>query len=177
LENTELFADCESRLATIESEIVHQALATMHLLEQRGSGFARMRDRMPNHGLDTPLCAQQDGYFVITFHSPKGDDERLKLTEGASGIITSAVEAQLSDRQRKMVSMMFRRDSQASRVCQRKFKPSAPAIFEDFLLSPAGSKIFLGIRSSSTAAPKTGQNLLLGLPHCAVLCSTLFPVF
>jgi predicted HTH transcriptional regulator len=98
LENTELFADCELRLATIEFEIIHQALATMHLLEQRGGGFARMRDRMLNHGLDTPLCAQQDGYFVITFHSPKGDDERLKLPEGASGIITSAVEAQFGGR-------------------------------------------------------------------------------
>jgi predicted HTH transcriptional regulator len=126
LENTELFADCESRMAAIESEIVHQTLATMHLLEQRGGGFARMRDRMPNHGLDTPLCAQQDGYFVITFHSPKGDDERLKLPEGASGITTSAVEAQLSDRQRKIVSMLLRGDSQASRVCQRKLKRSAP---------------------------------------------------
>jgi predicted HTH transcriptional regulator len=67
-------------------------------LEQRGSGFARMRDRMPNHGLDAPLCAQQDGCFVITFHGLKGDHERLKLPEGATGIITPAVEAQLSDR-------------------------------------------------------------------------------
>ena len=133
-----------------------------------------MRDRMPNHGLDTPLCAQQDGYFVITFHSPKGDDERLKLPEGASGIITSAVEAQLSDRQRKIVSMLLRGDSQVSRVCQRKLKRSAPVIFEDFLLSPAGPKISLGLRTISTLTPKTGHNLLLGLRQGAVLCSTLF---
>ena len=71
----------------------------MHLLEQRGSGFARMRDAMPDHGLDAPLYAQHDGYFVVTFHSPKGDYKRLKLPEGATGIITPAVEAQLSDRQ------------------------------------------------------------------------------
>jgi hypothetical protein len=33
-------------LATIESGIIHQAFATMHLLEQRGSVFARMRDAL-----------------------------------------------------------------------------------------------------------------------------------
>jgi len=104
----------------------------MHLLEQRGSGFAQMRDTMLDHGLDAPLYAQQDGYFVVTFHGSKGDYERLKLPEGATGIITPAVEAQLSDRQRKMVSMMLRGDSLTSKACQRKFKLSAPVIFEDF---------------------------------------------
>jgi hypothetical protein len=92
----------------VYAEITHQALATMHLLEQRGSSFARMRDTMLDHGLDAaPLHAQQDGYFVVTFNGPKGDRERLKLPEGATGIINPAVEAQLSDRQRKMVSMML----------------------------------------------------------------------
>jgi hypothetical protein len=45
------------------------------------------------------------------------------------------------------------------------------------ILSPAGPKGSIGICSSSTADPKRGQNLLLGLPQCAVPCSTLFPVF
>ena len=114
------------------NSVIAQALATMHLMEQRGSGFARMRDTMLDHGLDAPFYAQQDGYFVVTFHGPKGDYERLKLPEGATGIITPAVEAQLSDRQRKMVSMMLRGDSLTSKACQRKFKLSAPVIFEDF---------------------------------------------
>jgi len=44
------------------------------------------------------------------------------------------------------------------------------------ILSPAWPRISLGLRSSSTVAPKTGQNLLLGLRHGAVPCSTLFQV-
>jgi predicted HTH transcriptional regulator len=114
------------------NSVIAQALATMNLMEQRGSGFARMRDAMRDHGLDAPLYAQQDGYFVVTFHGPKGDYERLKLPEGATGFITPAVEAQLSQRQRKMVSMMVGGKLLTSRACQRKFKLSAPVIFEDF---------------------------------------------
>jgi hypothetical protein len=30
-----------------------------------------MRDTMLGHGLDAPLCAQQDGYFVVTFHGQR----------------------------------------------------------------------------------------------------------
>ena len=73
------------------NSVIAQALATMHLMEQRGSGFARMRDTMLDHGLDAPLYAQQDGYFVVTFHGPKGDYERLRLPEGPTGIITPGV--------------------------------------------------------------------------------------
>ena len=47
-----------------------------------------------------------------------------------------------------------------SKACQRKFKRSAPVIFEDFILSPAGPKISLGLRSISTLTSKTGHNLL-----------------
>jgi len=36
--------------------------------------------------------------------------------------------------------------------------------------------LFFRLRSSSTVAPKTGHNLLLGLRQGAVLCSTLFQV-
>ena len=42
--------------------------------------------------------------------------------------------------------------------------------------SPAGPRISIGLRSSSTIAPKTGHNLLLDFRQCAVLCSTLFQV-
>jgi hypothetical protein len=38
------------------------------------------------------------------------------------------------------------------------------------ILSPAGPKISIGLRSSSSAAPKTGQKLLLGL---SPMCSTV----
>jgi ATP-dependent DNA helicase RecG len=114
------------------NSVIAQALATMNLMEQRGSGFARMRDTMLDHGLDAPLYAQQDGYFVVTFSGPNGNYERLKTPEGVTGFITPALESQLSDRQRKMVSIMARGESLTSKTCQRKFKVSAPVIFADF---------------------------------------------
>ena len=64
---------------------------------------------------------------------------------------------------------MFR-TARDSRVCQRKFKLSAPAIFEDFLLSPAGPEIFLRLRSSSTAAPKNRAKSAHG---ASPICSTM----
>jgi hypothetical protein len=72
-----------------------------------------------------------------------------------------------------IVSMLLRGDSQASRDCQRKFKRSAPVIFEDFLLSPARPRISIGLLSISTLTSKTGHNLLPGLRQGTVLCSTL----
>ena len=114
------------------NSVIAQALATMNLMEQRGSGFARMRDAMLNHGLDAPLYGQQDGFFVVTFHGPNGNYERLKTPEGATGLVAPAIEAQLTKRQRKMVSMLARGETLTSKVCQRKFKVSAPVIFEDF---------------------------------------------
>ncbi len=114
------------------NSVIAQALATMNLMEQRGSGFARMRDAMLNHGLDAPVYAQQDGYFIVTFHGPDGHYERLKTPEATTGFIVPAIEAQLSDRQRKMVSIMVRGGLLTSKTCQRKFKVSAPVIFEDF---------------------------------------------
>lgn len=41
------------------------------------------------------------------------------------------------------------------------------------ILSPAGPRISIRLRSSSTVAQKTGHNLLLGFHQDAVLCSTL----
>jgi ATP-dependent DNA helicase RecG len=114
------------------NSVIAQALATMNLMEQRGSGFARMRDTMLDHGLDAPLYGQQDGFFVVTFHGPNGNYDRLKLPEGATGLISTGVEAQLSARQRKMVSIMVHGESLTSKACRRKFKVSAPVIFEDF---------------------------------------------
>lgn len=114
------------------NSVIAQALATLNLMEQRGSGFARMRDAMLNHGLDAPVFAQQDGFFVVTFQGPHENYERLKTPEGATGLVAPAVEAQLTERQRRMVSMLARGETLTSKVCQRKFRVSAPVVFEDF---------------------------------------------
>jgi ATP-dependent DNA helicase RecG len=48
--------------------VLAQCLSYFHRIEERGSGFLRMRDQMLNHGLDQPLLDTNTGYFQV--HSP-----------------------------------------------------------------------------------------------------------
>jgi len=113
------------------NSVIAQALATLNLMEQRGSGFARMRDTMLNHGLDAPLYGQQDGFFVVTFHGPNGNYERLKLPEGATGLITAAVEAQLNDRQKKIMIQAQKEGFVTSGWCGKTFDVAYQTVYRD----------------------------------------------
>lgn len=112
--------------------VIAQALATLRLMEQRGSGFARMHEAMLAHGLAAPAYTEQDGYFVVTFHGPNGDYTRLKTPADAPGMIPTAIETQLSDRQRKMIVRMGEGAALTSRDCQELFDISAQAVHDDF---------------------------------------------
>jgi predicted HTH transcriptional regulator len=118
--------------ACSRNPVIAQTLATLRLMEQRGSGFARMRDAMLNHGLDAPAFSEEDGYFVVTFPGPNGNYDRIKVPAQASLLVPASVEAQLSDRQRNMAAMLAKGESLTSKVCQRHFKVSGPAIYADF---------------------------------------------
>jgi predicted HTH transcriptional regulator len=50
--------------------VLAQCLSYFHRIEERGSGFRRMRDHMLNHGLDLPLLSTEMGYFQVTFPVP-----------------------------------------------------------------------------------------------------------
>jgi hypothetical protein len=52
---------------------------------------------------DAPVFSEQDGYFVVTFPGPNGNYERLKVPAGAVGLITPAIQAQLNERQKKIM--------------------------------------------------------------------------
>jgi ATP-dependent DNA helicase RecG len=112
--------------------VIAQTLATFKLMEQRGSGFARMRDAMLNHGLDAPAFIEQDGYFVVTFPGPNGNYDRIKTPKNVAGLITPAVEAQLNKRQRSMVTRLVRGEELTSGECQKRYKVSAQALHRDF---------------------------------------------
>jgi ATP-dependent DNA helicase RecG len=99
--------------------VIAQTLATFKLMEQRGSGFARMRDAMLNHGLDAPTFTEQDGYFVVTFPGPDGNYDRLKVSAGAAGLITPAVESQLNERQKKIMIEVQKTGFVTSGWCRR----------------------------------------------------------
>ncbi len=82
--------------------VLAHCLSYFHRIEERGSGFRRMRDHMQNHGLDPILLGTDTGYFQVTFPGPGDDLDRLRVSV-STPLITPAVEAQLSERQRKIV--------------------------------------------------------------------------
>ncbi len=83
--------------------LIAQTLATLDKMEQRGSGFARMRDAMLDHGLDEPKLDQQDGFFVITLSGPDGNYDRIRTPDNFAGAVTPAIEARLNERQRQIL--------------------------------------------------------------------------
>jgi predicted HTH transcriptional regulator len=107
--------------ACSRNPVIAQTLASLHLMEQRGSGFARMRDAMLNHGLDAPAFTEQDGYFVVTFPGPNGNYDRIKTPEGATGMISPSVEAQLNERLKKILIELQKSGSVTSGWCRKSF--------------------------------------------------------
>jgi ATP-dependent DNA helicase RecG len=90
-------------------------------MEQRGSGFARMRDAMLNHGLEEPRLSEQDGFFVVTFSGPAGDYQKIKVPTVVVGLVTPAVEAQLNDRQKKIMREVQKVGFVTSGWCRKRF--------------------------------------------------------
>ena len=64
--------------------VLAQCLSYFHRIEERGSGFRRMRDQMLDHGLDPPLLGTDMGYFQVTFPGPGDNIERLRVPENAA---------------------------------------------------------------------------------------------
>lgn len=87
--------------------LIAQTLATLALMEQRGTGFVRMRDAMLDHGLAEPQIAQQDGFFVVTLPGPAGHFDRIKTPDAATGPVTPAIEARLNGRQKRIIARVI----------------------------------------------------------------------
>jgi predicted HTH transcriptional regulator len=101
--------------------MIAQTLATLALMEQRGTGFARMREAMLNHGLDEPRIDQQDGFFVVTLPGPAGNYDRIKTSDTVSGPVTPAIEAQLNERQKRIVAHVLAEGSVTRGWCVAEF--------------------------------------------------------
>ena len=101
--------------------VLAQCLSYFHRIEERGSGFRRMRDQMLDHGLDQPLLGTEMGYFQVTFPGPGENIERLRVPEKRL-LVTPAVEAQLNDRQRRIVRHVLETGSVTRRWCVGEFQ-------------------------------------------------------
>ncbi len=101
--------------------LIAQALCMLDKMEQRGTGFARMRDAMLNHGLDAPILNQQDGFFIVTLPGPAGNYDRLKTPTDVPSLITPSLEAKLNERQKKIVSHIHESGFVTNRWIQDEF--------------------------------------------------------
>jgi ATP-dependent DNA helicase RecG len=113
--------------------VLTQCLSYFHRIEERGSGFRRMTDQMLNHGLDRPVLGTDTGYFQITFPGPGENVERLRVPEKRLRV-TPAMEAQLNERQRKMLLLLLQGNELTSRKCETLFSVTRDTANRDFSL-------------------------------------------
>lgn len=133
--------------------VLAQCLSYFHRIEERGSGFRRMRDQMLDHGLDQPLISTDTGYFQITFPGPSDNIERLRIPEERL-MVTPMIEAQLNERQRKMMQWLAEGKELTSRQCEAEFGVTRPITAGDF-----GKLVELGLAEKMGAGRSTRYRL------------------
>lgn len=101
--------------------VLAQCLSYFHRIEERGSGFRRMAERMLDHGLDRPLLGTDTGYFQVTFLGPGEDIDCLRVPEDRL-VVTPAVEAQLNERQRRILARALENGSVTTGWCMEAFE-------------------------------------------------------
>ena len=102
--------------------VLAQCLSYFHRIEERGSGFRRMRDHMLDHGLDQPALSTDSGYFQVIFSGPGDKLDRLRVPPSAPGLlVTPAVEARLNERQKRILAQVLEVGSVTRRWCTAEF--------------------------------------------------------
>jgi predicted HTH transcriptional regulator len=112
--------------------VLAQCLSYFHRIEERGSGFRRMRDQMLNHGLDQPLLATDTGYFQVAFPGPGENLDRIRVPE-ARLTITPAMEAQFNERQKKIIAQAAQAGQITSGWCRKHLPVVYDTIRRDLL--------------------------------------------
>jgi predicted HTH transcriptional regulator len=140
--------------------VLAQCLASLKLMEQRGSGLGRMKAAMLDHGLDVPEFDSEDGYFQLTLRGPAEDLERLRIPPSKdAGFISPAVEHTLNERQKKMIALLIQGQELTSRKCQELFGISGPTAAADFqTLMEAGLARKVGKGRSTRYVLDSGPN-------------------
>jgi len=110
--------------------VLAQCLSFFHKIEERGSGFRRMKEQMLNHGLNPPILDEEGGFFQVTFLGPGDDIGRLRVPEELIRI-EPAVEANLNDRQRAIMENTLQIGSVTTGWCIKEFSVSRDTAHRD----------------------------------------------
>jgi ATP-dependent DNA helicase RecG len=110
--------------------VLAQSLSYFHRIEERGSGFRRMRDQMLDHGLDPPVLSTDMGYFEVMFPGPADNIERIRVPQSQIRV-TPAIEARLNERQQKIMQWLAEGMEVTSRACEAEFGVTRPTAASD----------------------------------------------
>ncbi len=111
--------------------VIAECMAALDLMEQRGTGFERMRAAMRDHGLDDHKLGQQDGYFKVILPGPDGNYDRLRTPADARVLVPPSVEAQLNDRQKQIMVWVQQEGKVTSGWCLETFGVTYNTAYRD----------------------------------------------
>ena len=100
-------------------------------MEQRGTGFERIRAVMQDHGLDSHKLEQRDGYFKVILPGPDGDFDRLRTPTDVRGLVPPSVEAELNERQKQIIIQVQTGGKVTSGWCRKSFSVSYNTAYRD----------------------------------------------
>ncbi len=111
--------------------VIAECMAALDLMEQRGTGFERIRAAMQDHGLGDFILVQRDGYFKVILPGPDGDFDRLRTPSDAKGIVPPSVEAQLNQRQKQIMIQVQQEGRVTSGWCRDTFGVTYNTAYRD----------------------------------------------
>jgi predicted HTH transcriptional regulator len=72
--------------------------------------------------LDEAKISQEDGFFVVTLPGPSGNYDRIRTPAVVAGPVTPAIEAQLNERQKRIVAHVVSVGTVTRGWCVTEFK-------------------------------------------------------
>jgi predicted HTH transcriptional regulator len=111
--------------------VLAECLASLNMMEQRGTGFERIRAAMLDHGLDQHKLDQQDGYFKVILPGPDGKYDRLRVPADARGFVPPSVGASLNERQKRIMLRTQAQGVVTSGWCKKTFGVTYDTAYRD----------------------------------------------
>ena len=111
--------------------VLAECLAALDMMEQRGTGFERIRAAMLDHGLDAHQLDQRDGYFKVILPGPDGKYDRLRVPADARGFVPPSVEEALNERQKRIMVEVQTQGTVTSGWCRKEFRVTYDTTYRD----------------------------------------------